>query len=240
MKRAFFLSLAAIFVTAACTDLSTDPVSVMGDVLLSEDAATPNGPVYVFGEYELVLQSGFAAGQNAHPQAGTFAGGHCAMSNGNVNSGNTSKNTTWFNGPGNWTNAPFCRGTGEQITIVCTTDGIPATYAHAGQGWPSPDPQSTSNEVLNFTEGAWVHYLFNGDETTGQGTLDGLSFTCDDPTVDGGSVDLGLALYSGLGNAFLYLSETGRQLEEVEVDNTMHGLIDLTLSWEYRSRIGEE
>jgi hypothetical protein len=241
MKRFAFLPLAALVVSlAACTET---PTALGPDgVAFSLDVPTGNGPVYVFGSYTLVLQGGVGAGVNAHPRAGYREGGTCRMSNGNINTGNTSQNTTWFNGPGQWTNAPFCRGTGAGATITCTTAGIPATYAFGGAGKPGTDPQTASNEVLNFVaqEGAWVHYQHNSIATEALGSLDNLAFTCSDNSVAGGSITLALSLYAGAGNAFRYVSEDARKLKLVTATNTIHGPVGLTLAWDYRSRVGEE
>jgi hypothetical protein len=238
MKRFAFLPLAALVVSlAACTETPT--ALVPDDAVFSLDVPTGNGPVYVFGTYQLVLQGGLGAGVNAHPQGK----GTCRMSNGNINTGNTSQNTTWYNEPGHKTSAPFCRGTGAGATITCTTAGIPATYAFGGQGKPGADAQSASNEVLNFVaqEGAWVHYHHNSNATEALGSLDNLAFTCSDNTVPGGSINLALSLYAAIdSNSFRYVSEDARKLKEVTATNSIHGPVGLTLAWDYRSRVGEE
>jgi hypothetical protein len=225
----------------ACSD-SEAPTGLMPEALFSHadgQAGDHNGPVWVQVDFEIPAGDGVAKGINQHPQGQ----GTCRNAAGETGSG--TEHTVWYNSQGKKTTSKFCEGTEGTEAGTCTAagDGIPATYAAAGNA------PGSGNENLNFfvddpdleVEDYFVHYKAQADFTDGMGevtfdytcgngvvgttTLDLAQFTTDNP--DGGSLFTG-----ALSTDIRGLTVTGVQLTA--------GQVVTALYWTYRSRVGDD
>ena len=267
MKCFALLPLTALALAAACSEnptAATAPEEALAGKTSPTTVPSASGPVYVDGRFTMTYNAtpvleGLQPGQNGHPQAGSLAGGTCRQADGTI-SPTESDNTTWYNGAGNQTNAPFCQGSGETtdpqpVTVTCTITRLQATYAFGGTGQPVGF-QTKDNELLNaLTDGLElqsnnrIHYQAKKGQTNGLGSLV-VGYTCvlqgtSTPDV-AGSVTLNLAFVSQENRFEPFKAgeaDAGRQIKGVAITTDVQGtdgnydeLMDL--SWTFRSRNG--